>query len=79
VTGAPQPSTARLALGIVLFFAAIAVLPFGFAHLAAALEGPGYGSAEVRNALIVLGIAGAVLGAGVCLMIWEGAARLRRW
>jgi hypothetical protein len=62
-----------------LFFAAIGVLPFGFAQLAAALEGPGYGSPAVRNVLIVLGITGAALGAGVCLMIWEGAARLRRW
>lgn len=75
----PLPSTLRLVIGIVLFFAAIAVLPFGFAELASALEGPGYGSTAVRNALIVLGIAGAVLTAGVCLMIWEGAARLRRF
>lgn len=78
MTATPRPSTPRLVLGIVLFVAAVAAFPFGFAHLASALEGPGYGSSAVRNALIALGILGATLAAGVCLMIWEGAARLRR-
>jgi hypothetical protein len=55
------------------------MLPIAFLRLHAALEGPGYGSPEVRTVLIVLGVTGAALGTGVCLLVWEGAARLRKW
>lgn len=77
--GAPTPSSLRLALGAVLTIAAIMVIVLGFVLLVEALEGPGYGSPEVRNTLILLGAAGATLGGGISLLIWEGAARLRRW
>lgn len=79
MTGAPRPSTFRLAAGVIVLLAALISLPYGFMGLRSALEGSGYGSPEVRSALIVLGIAGAALGGGVSLLIWEMAARLRRW
>lgn len=79
MTTAPRPSGNRLAIGALCFLAAVAMLPIAFVRLHSALEGPGYGSPEVQLALIVLGITGAVLGAGVCLLVWEGAARLQKW
>jgi hypothetical protein len=79
VTAAPRPSSTRLAIGALCFVAAIVMLPIAFLRLHAALEGPGYGSPEVRTVLIVLGVTGAALGTGVCLLVWEGAARLRKW
>ena len=77
--GKPQPSSLRLTVAILLFLSAILTIGLGFVHLMASLEGPGYGSPEVRNALILLGAAGAALGAAVSLLIWEGAARLGKW
>lgn len=79
MTAAPRPSGVRLALGALSFLAAVGTLPIAFVRLHTALEGPGYGSPEVRWALIVLGATGAALGTGVCLLVWEGAARLRKW
>lgn len=79
MSGKPQPSSLRLLIGVLLFLAAVLTIILGFVHLMEALEGPGYGSPEVRNALIVLGAAGAALGTGTSLMIWEGAARLGKW
>lgn len=75
----PTPSALRLLAGALIFLVAIITMMIGFVHLNGALEGSGYGSPEVRNALIVLGAAGAALGAGICLLIWEGAARLGRF
>lgn len=73
----PKPSHVRLAIGILFFVAAVGALPFEFLNLARALEGPGYGSPEVRNALIAFGAGGAALGAGFCLLIWEFTVRMR--
>jgi hypothetical protein len=79
VKATPTPSSWRLALGAILTITAIMTIVLGFVFLIEALEGPGYGSPQVRNALILLGAAGAALGGGISLLIWEGAARLGRW
>lgn len=79
MTPPPPPSQVRLTVGVLCFLASLGVLPFAFTQLNDALEGPGYGSPEVRVALIVLGVGGAMLGTGVALLIWETAVRLRHW
>lgn len=70
------PSTPRLVAGVVIFLAAVGIALIGFNGLHAALNARGYGSTEVRHALIWLGAAGGALGTGVCLLIWELTIRL---
>lgn len=69
----------RLALGIVLTGGAVTASLLGFSDLTNALEATAYGSPAIRHALIVLGAAGAALGAGISLLIWEVSVRLDRY
>jgi hypothetical protein len=70
-------STPRLILGGTLFVGAIAVGVFGFLNLANVLNSGGYGTPAQRNALVILGAAGAALAAGIALVIWEVSERNR--
>lgn len=78
MSAAPRRSSLRLSIGILTLVTAFVALPLGFVSLHSALNGPGYGSPEVRTALIVLSVAGALLSTGISLLIWEAAARLGR-
>jgi hypothetical protein len=82
VTGPPRPparkrrgSIARFVVGILLFVAAIGTTVYGFIRLASVLEQGGYGTPAVRDALIVLGVAGALLAAGIATIIWDVSNR----
>ncbi|MGE0043003.1 MAG: hypothetical protein AB7H88_01655 [Vicinamibacterales bacterium] len=48
----------------------------GLKDLMDSLVTAGYGSVEVRNALVYMGLAGASLGTGISLLIWEIANRI---
>ncbi|MGE3277174.1 MAG: hypothetical protein AB7O67_18830 [Vicinamibacterales bacterium] len=65
-----------LALGIVLAGGGIIGAALGLKDLMDSLNTAGYGSVEVRNALIFMGAAGAALGTGISLLIWDTANRL---
>jgi hypothetical protein len=61
----------RLLIGIVLCIAAAAASLIGFVWLTMVLEDGGYGTPAVRNALIVLGCGGGLLGGGVATIVWD--------
>jgi hypothetical protein len=65
----------RLAIGILLFVAALVTTVYGFVRLAGVLEQGGYGTPAVRDALVVLGLAGAMLAAGIATIIWDISKR----
>ena len=71
----PAGSSLRLIVGAVLVIASVATAAFGFVTLIRLLEGGGYGTPAMRQALIILGAAGAGLGAGVATIIWDIAKR----
>jgi hypothetical protein len=71
-------SLARLFVGIALLVGALGIGVFGFFNLATVLDGGGYGTPAVRNALIVLGAAGGCLAAGVATVIWDLSKRFER-
>ena len=72
-----RPRSVRLlATGILLTMGGIGGAALGLTGLFAALESSGYGSVEIRNALIFVGLSGAALGTGVTLVIWEISQRL---
>jgi hypothetical protein len=80
VTGrAPQSpgggSLIRLLTGAVLLITALSLAAFGFVTLVNVLEGGGYGTPRMRWALVILGVAGACLAAGVATLIWDIAKR----
>lgn len=81
MTAAPSPlprrrgSIARFATGIALCVGALAITVYGFFRLAGVLEQGGYGTPAVRNALAVLGLAGALLAAGIATIIWDVSKR----
>jgi hypothetical protein len=77
VTAAPEPqgSDLRLVIGSVLVVTSLLTAVFGFVTLIRTLESGGYGTAAMRHALIILGAAGAGLGAGVATIIWEISKR----
>jgi hypothetical protein len=68
----------RLLAGLVLFIAALTVAAFGFRMLVIVLDGGGYGTLAMRQALIVLGVAGAGLAAAIATVIWDIAKRYER-
>jgi hypothetical protein len=72
---ANQGSTIRLLIGAVLVISAVAMSLIGFLRLISVLEGGGYGTAPMRYALLVLGIAGALLAGGIATLIWDVAKR----
>jgi hypothetical protein len=82
----PQPSGSRrdsgsllrLLFGIVLFLVALVTAAFGFLRLIAVLDQGGYGTSPMRNALVILGIAGACLAIAIATLIWDVAKRYER-
>ena len=54
----------RLVVGVTCCVVALAITVYGFLRLTSVLEHGGYGTAAVRDALVVLGGAGALLAAG---------------
>ena len=68
-------STIRLIVGATLVIASVATALFGFVNLVTLLEGGGYGTPPMRQALVILGAAGAGLGAGIATIIWDVAKR----
>lgn len=83
MTGAAPPpradgSLVRLFVGASLFIGGIGVGIFGFFNLAGVLEQGGYGTPAVRNALVILGLAGGCLAAGIATVIWDLSKRFER-
>jgi hypothetical protein len=68
-------SALRLIVGIACIVAALVTTVYGFFNLARVLEGGGYGTSAQRNALLVLGGAGALLAAGIAIIIWDISKR----
>jgi hypothetical protein len=58
-----------------LMIVALTIATVGFLQLIRVLDGGGYGSPAMRQALIVLGSAGACLAAGVATLIWDISKR----
>jgi formate hydrogenlyase subunit 3/multisubunit Na+/H+ antiporter MnhD subunit len=78
VTSPPPPrrgSILRFVVGVLLCAGSIVVTIYGFFRLASVLEGGGYGTPAVRDALVVLGFAGALLAAGIATIIWDVSNR----
>jgi len=50
----------------------------GFARLVDVLDHGGYGTPPMRNALLILGGAGAGLASGLATLIWDIAKRFER-
>lgn len=73
--GGDQGSTLRLLIGATLVVAAIAMALVGFVRLITVLEGGGYGTPGMRQALFILGTAGASLAGGIATLIWDIAKR----
>ena len=74
----PRPargSTVRLLIGATLTIAAVSTALIGFVRLITVLESGGYGTTAMRTALVVLGLAGALLASGIATLIWEIAKR----
>jgi len=65
----------RLAIGIALCLTASVTAVYGFLRLAGVLEHGGYGTPAVRDALVVLGAAGALLAGGIATIIWDISKR----
>jgi len=68
----------RLAVGAMLCVLAVAITVYGFIRLTGVLEHGGYGTPAVRNALIILGVAGALLATGVATVIWDISKRYEK-
>ncbi len=68
-------STLRLLTGIVFIIVAMATAVLGFVRLINVLDRGGYGTSAMRLALIVLGVAGACLAAGIATIIWDLSKR----
>jgi hypothetical protein len=65
----------RLTVGVLLFFGSLIVAILGFARLVDVLDHGGYGTAPMRDALLILGGAGAGLASGLATLIWDIAKR----
>lgn len=65
----------RLVIGILLLVCALGTTVYGFLRLAGVLEQGGYGTPAVRDALVVLGLAGAMLAGGIATIIWDISKR----
>ena len=65
----------RLFVGALLIVIAVGVTVYGFINLAGVLDRGGYGTPAVRNALGILGLAGALLAAGIATVIWDVSKR----
>jgi hypothetical protein len=82
VSAAPRSadagSTIRLIGGSTLCILSIAGALFGFISLIQVLDAGGYGTPAMRNELVVLGVAGAGLAAGIAIVIWDIAMRYEK-
>ena len=65
----------RLLVGCVFVVVAISLALIGFVRLITTLENDGYGTPDMRNALIILGVSGACLATGVATVIWDISKR----
>ena len=72
---ARKGSTVRLLIGATLTISAILTALMGFIRLISVLEGGGYGTTAMTTALVVLGLAGAMLAGGIATLIWDIAKR----
>jgi hypothetical protein len=70
-----EGSGLRLIIGAVLAVGSVFTAVFGFVTLVRTLEAGGYGTPAMRQALFILGSAGAGLGAGVATIIWDISKR----
>lgn len=70
-----EGSPLRLIIGAGLAVASVFTAVFGFVTLVRTLEAGGYGTPAMREALWILGSAGAGLGAGVATIIWDISKR----
>jgi hypothetical protein len=68
-------SIVRFVIGVLLCLSAVIAIVYGFFRLAGVLEGGGYGTPAQRDALIVLGAAGALLATGIATIIWDVSKR----
>ena len=68
----------RLAVGIALCVIALVTTVYGFIRLTDVLEHGGYGTPAIRDALVVLGTAGALLSAGIATIIWDIGKRYEK-
>ena len=68
-------STLRLLVGVTLLIVAISMSLIGFLRLITVLESGGYGTTAMHTTLVILGIAGAMLAAGIATLIWDIAKR----
>lgn len=68
----------RLTVGFLLFFGSVIVAILGFARLVDVLDHGGYGTPPMRDALLILGGAGAGLASGLATLIWDIAKRFER-
>ena len=75
MTTPEKGSLPRAVFSAVFVVASLVGLTIGFVSLVAALQGPGYGSPEVRAALTWMGVSGGVMAVGICLLIWEVSIR----
>jgi uncharacterized membrane protein len=73
--GRDRGSDWRLVIGALLIIVALATALFGFVSLIRVLEGGGYGTDAMRGTLVILGSAGALLSAGIAIVIWDVAKR----
>ena len=71
-------SSLRLLTGMVLFVVALAIAAFGFATLVRVLDSGGYGTPAMRQALLLMGIAGAFLAGAIATIIWDISKRYER-
>jgi hypothetical protein len=68
-------SSVRFVIGVLLCVSAVVAIVYGFFRLAGVLESGGYGTSAQRDALIVLGGAGALLATGIATIIWDVSKR----
>lgn len=68
-------STLRVLAGAVCLVVGVALSMIGFVRLVMVLDRGGYGTSGVSMALVILGLAGACLAAGIATIIWDVAKR----
>lgn len=74
-TGPQRGSPTRYVLALLCLLLALVVLPAGFVQMVRALDRGGYGTSSVNYSFYSLGVGGAFLGLGICLLIWELSVR----
>lgn len=72
---AGEGSLLRVLAGVVMIIVALTAATLGFVRLVNILDGGGYGTTSMRQALIIIGVAGGLLAGGVATLIWDIAKR----